>query len=176
MTQIGPDVAVRAATLDDARAVAEIHVRGWRWGYRGQIPEGILDELSVDRRESWWREVIEQHREHRLWVAERDDRILGFAATQPSEDEDATPEIAQIAAIYIEEDAAGTGVGRALTRHALADFRARGFRTAVWWVLETNVRTRRFLDRGGWRTDGATKTEDVRGFTLREVRYRIALD
>jgi L-amino acid N-acyltransferase YncA len=169
------DVVVRLAEPDEARVVAEIHVRGWHWGYRDQIPREILGDLSVEQREAWWREAIEQHRDYRLWVADRDGRILGFAGTQPSEDEDATPDMAEIAAIYLEQDAAGTGVGRALTEHALADFRARGFRTAIWWVLETNDRTRRFLDRGGWRPDGATKAEDLRGFELREVRYSIRL-
>jgi L-amino acid N-acyltransferase YncA len=169
------EIVVRAATTEDARTIAEIHVRGWQWGYRGQIPAEILDQLSVDRREAGWREAIEHRPDHRLWVAERDGRVVGFAATQPSEDEDATREVAQIGAIYIEERAASTGVGRALTLHALEDFRDRGFTTAIWWVLESNDRTRRFLERGGWRADGARKSEDVRGFELRELRYSIDL-
>ncbi len=46
------DALVRAATVDDARAVAEIHVRGWQWGYRDQIPREILRDLSVEQREA----------------------------------------------------------------------------------------------------------------------------
>jgi L-amino acid N-acyltransferase YncA len=167
------EIRIRLAGPDEARTVAEIHVRAWQWAYHGQIPRHILDGLSVDRREGWWREVIQEHRDHRVWVAERDGEIVGFAATQPSEAEDAGPEVAQIAAIYLDESVVGTGIGRALTRHAIEDFRARGFHTVIWWVLETNERTRRFLERGGWHLDGATKSEDARGFELREIRYSI---
>ena len=57
---------------------------------------------------------------------------------------------------------------------ALERLRAR-FDQATLWVLETNDRTRRFYQRFGWREDGATKTDAVRGVELREVRYRIDL-
>jgi ribosomal protein S18 acetylase RimI-like enzyme len=70
----------------------------------------------------------------------------------------------------------GTGVGAALMRHALADLRARGYRTAILWVLDTNTRARQFYEKGGWRADGATKTERVWGTSVRAVRYQIALD
>ena len=36
--------------------------------------------------------------------------------------------------------------------------------------------TRRFYELGGWRLDGATKSDAREGFTLQEVRYRLALD
>jgi L-amino acid N-acyltransferase YncA len=176
VSERAPDVTVRPASPDDARAVAEIHVRGWQWGYRDQVPVEVLGQLSVDRREAMWREAIEQRPDYRLWVAVRDGRVVGFAGTQPSEDDDAPDDVAQVAAIYIEEDVAGTGVGRALTERALTDFRDRGFRGAIWWVLGSNDRTRRWLERTGWRMDGATRSEDLRGFELREVRYSIALD
>ena len=41
-------VTVRDATVDDARAIAEVHVASWRWAYRGQLPDDLLDGLSVD--------------------------------------------------------------------------------------------------------------------------------
>ena len=51
-------VTVRGATADDARAIAEVHVASWRWAYRGQVPDRILDELSVDEREAIWRAAL----------------------------------------------------------------------------------------------------------------------
>jgi hypothetical protein len=40
------------------------------------------------------------------------------------------------------------------------------------WVLDANERARRFYERTGWAPDGADLTDDSRGFTIREVRYR----
>jgi hypothetical protein len=113
VTEPHEEVAIRLATSADARAVAEIHVRGWQWAYPGQVPDHILDGLSVDRREAMWRETVSDPGERRLWVAEREDQIVGFAATEPSRDEAAGPEVGEVSAIYIEEAVAGTGVGRA---------------------------------------------------------------
>jgi L-amino acid N-acyltransferase YncA len=171
MTRPGDQVTVRAATEAEVRSVAEIHVRGWQWAYRGKVPDHILDGLSVERREAMWRGAVRNPGERRVWVADRDGRICGFVATEPSRDTDAAPRIGEVTAIYIEEAVAGTGVGRALATHALNDLQTRGFLGAVWWVLETNDRTRRWLERAGWQPDGATKSEDAGSFELKEVRY-----
>jgi hypothetical protein len=43
---------------------------------------------------------------------------------------------------------------------------------AVFVVLATNERARRFYEAAGWQADGSTKTDASRGFPLVEVRYR----
>ena len=49
---------IRPATVDDAAAVAHVHVSSWRSTYRGLMPDAVLDSLSVERRAEFWREVI----------------------------------------------------------------------------------------------------------------------
>jgi RimJ/RimL family protein N-acetyltransferase len=39
MTRSG--IAVRQAAADDARAIAVVHVEGWRWAYRGLVPDAL---------------------------------------------------------------------------------------------------------------------------------------
>lgn len=46
---MGSDPVLRAVGEADARAVAEIHVAGWRWAYRGMVADELLDSLSVER-------------------------------------------------------------------------------------------------------------------------------
>ncbi|MBV9093965.1 MAG: hypothetical protein JO132_08830 [Streptosporangiaceae bacterium] len=55
---------------------------------------------------------------------------------------------------------------------ALERLAAAGFEQAILWVLDSNVRARRFYEAGGWSTDGAVKDDDSRGFRMTEVRYR----
>ncbi len=43
--------------------------------------------------------------------------------------------------------------------------------TAYLWVLEGNDRARRFYERQGWTSDDVTKTLDMDGLELHEVRY-----
>lgn len=50
--------------------------------------------------------------------------------------------------------------------------RQRGFARVTLWVLDSNQRARRFYEKAGFTTDGASKTETVApGVVLEEVRY-----
>ena len=50
-----------------------------------------------------------------------------------------------------------------------------GYVAAMLWVLDTNTIGRDFYERGGWRLDHATKSDESFGAPLHEVRYRIGL-
>jgi L-amino acid N-acyltransferase YncA len=173
------ETTVRAATPADAEAIARIHVGSWRDAYTGLVPDGLLAALSVERRTTMWTNAIaraaEEESEERVWVAERDGIVIGFASTGPTGDDDAPPGTAEIFTIYVEPDVVGTGAGRALFVHANDDFRRRGFRQASLWVLASNERTRRFYEAGGWRPDGSVKAEAFGDWSLDVARYRVSL-
>lgn len=169
--------AVRPAAEADAAALAALHVRAWQWAYRGLLADAYLDGLAqqLAQREAMWRRQLRGGRpDHPVWVAERAGGIIGFCNTAPAQE--GPVDAAELHTIYLEPTVVGTGVGAALMRHALAELRARGVRTVVLWVLDTNARARRFYERGGWRADGTARTEAVWGTSVREVRYRLALD
>jgi ribosomal protein S18 acetylase RimI-like enzyme len=175
---INAGMTLRQATADDVDAIAELHVEAWRWAYRGHMPASLLDGLSVERRAAMWRGLLAApETQTRVWLAERDGRLLGFCATGPSQDTGDTGDAgdpsltAQVTAIYLREDAAGTGVGRELLRQATQDLRQREFRAAVLWVLDSNARARRFYEIAGWRPDGATKIVRQDDVDLAHVRY-----
>ena len=167
---------IRRATRADAAAIAAVHVDGWRWGYRGQLPDAVLDALgsTLERRATFWRDETARQ-DVAVWVVEVDERVVGFASFGAARDADAEPGTGELYLIYLSEMAAGRGIGRALHEHVLAELRRRGHRRAVLWTLETNARARRFYETAGWRLEGARKTESRPGYELREVRYRIAL-
>ncbi len=178
MADVPDAVIIRPATFADAPAIAEVHVRSWQWAYRGQLPDDFLDRMSetLDRRVKAWQEQwTHLPPDHRWWIAEQSGRIVGFAITQPSRDADVPPMTAEVALIYLLPEAAGKGIGRRLFAHAVEDLRQRGYRQAMLWVLESNVRARRFYEAAGWCPDGAGKVEERPGVLLREVRYSIAL-
>lgn len=47
-------VSIRHATLDDATAIAEVHVASWRTTYRGIVDQAYIDTLSVAERATAW--------------------------------------------------------------------------------------------------------------------------
>jgi ribosomal protein S18 acetylase RimI-like enzyme len=178
MQDMAEPVTIRPATINDAEALARLHVRSWQWAYRGQLPDEYLDRMpeTMDRRiEARRAQLTDLPPDHRWWIAEQAGQMVGFAVTEPSRDADALPSTGELSLIYLEQDAAGKGIGRALFAHAVEDLRQRGYAQAILWVLETNARARRFYEAAGWQADGASKTEEWPGVLLREVRYRITL-
>lgn len=170
-------VSIRPAVSGDARRIAEIHVAGWRAAYRGQMPDAFLESLSVDQRAEVRLRDIETPRTpaHRTWVAEDVERIVAFALTGPSRDEGAGADVAELFALYADPARWGTGAGRALTDHVLADLGRRRTREVMLWVLEGNARARRFYQIAGFTPDGGEKQVPFGGVPLREVRYRRSL-
>jgi len=167
-------VMIREAELAEAAAIAEVHVASWRWAYRGYLPDETLAALDPAARERQWRSAISDPSTSVLVAIDRG-AVVGFVTVGPTDDADAAPRTAQLFAIYLAADAAGRGIGGALLRRAEEIMRAAGSARATLWVLETNERARRFYESAGWSPDGSAKTDDSRGFPLREVRYRVTL-
>jgi ribosomal protein S18 acetylase RimI-like enzyme len=163
-------VAIREAALDDAPAIAEVHVASWRWAYRGQLPDETLDALDVAEREGLWREAIPDPSTIVL-VAVVDGTILGFVSAGPADDDGAAPGTGELHAIYLEERALTKGIGRALLEEAVDGMRADGFDRASLWVLESNMRARRFYERAGWEWDGTRSAHQIRCSNMPIVRY-----
>lgn len=173
-----PAVLVREARLDDARPIAEAHVRGWRWGYRELYPSSILDSLSVEIRERQWDARLTQPAiDSSIFVAERAGDVVGLAFAGPSPDADALPGTAELHSIYVDEDIAGTGVGRLLMATAAERVRDRGYKILTLWVDEGNLRARRFYEAAGLRPDGAEQRapHPIVPVLANEVRYRMSL-
>jgi ribosomal protein S18 acetylase RimI-like enzyme len=167
-------VLVRPARVEDAAAIAEVHVRTWQGAYVHVFGRERLAGIDVEaRRQNWRRWLTEPQAHTRQFVAEDEDgRVVAFATCGASGDADGEGELY---AIYALPEAWGGGTGPALMASALESLRGAGFRDAVLWVLEDNPRARRFYEREGWALDGARREGEHLGVETAEVRYRIDL-
>jgi GNAT superfamily N-acetyltransferase len=173
----GASHSIRRASPGDARAIAEIGVRGWQAAYRDILPRDFLAGLSVDAREIAWRMMLESDEDSAApsWLAERDGMPIGFVATGPPRDADVPPPAAEVYAIYVLPDAWRGGAGRALLTTAVQHWQGLGVPRLVLWVLEANEQARAFYDAQGWRPDGVRQNLDLGGFVTTEVRYCLDL-
>jgi len=169
---------IRPARPEDARAIAQVHIRSWQQAYRGQLPDTFLEtlDLSLDRRTKHWVAQIEASSEsgRGVIVAERGGSLVGFVAFGPADSEAKDLKLGEVYAIYLDSAHWGRGYGRSLFQSATEALRRAGFDEAVLWVLETNVRARRFYEIAGWKPDGQTKADERGTVTLHEVRYRFS--
>lgn len=167
---------IREAVVADALGRARVHVETWQHAYRGQMPDALLDGLSVEHRAEGHTQRLSNpaRRSHSL-VAAVDDTILGFCDVGASREPDADEQDGELYALYVHPGAMGKSVGSALIDEGVRQLRAEGFTRATLWVLTTNTRARQFYERKGWSADGVSKSETWDGFELAEVRYTINL-
>lgn len=161
---------VRQADVRDAEQIAHVHVATWQKAYRGIIPDGFLDGLSVTKRAEFWNSRLKEVSGKTL-VAEAGREVVGFADFGPSRDSDAAPKIGELNAIYVLPDHWGQGHGSALMVEAEEVLRAAGFGRITLWVLEGNRRGRDFYERQGFQFEGTTKPITFSGTALTELRY-----
>jgi GNAT superfamily N-acetyltransferase len=162
---------VRPAVPEDAYDVARVHVRSWQSAYRGLIAQEYLDSLEP---EAWASRYTFGRMGIRLpstLVAVDGSTICGLATTGLCRDIDLS-NFGELMAIYVDPAYMRTGVGRLLITAARERLRAVGVMEALLWVLDGNVRARRFYERDGWRFDGTRRTRTYGNVPVEEVRYR----
>jgi GNAT superfamily N-acetyltransferase len=163
---------VRAATVADARTIAEIHVAAWRTAYRGLMPDDYLAALSVDERTAMWSSGLSRPSPSHLALAEVDGALAGFCIYGPTRDQE-PPEVAEIYALNIHPDRWGKGAGRALCQHAYREAAARGHTSITLWVMTGNLHAQRFYEHLGYTGDGMMRTNSqLIGRPFDELRYR----
>ena len=160
---------IRAALADDAPAIAHVHVDNWRTTYKGIIPDDTLANLSYERREAFWHEaIINDDAPQRVFVAEEDEQIVGFASCGPerTNNPDYTGELY---AIYLFHQHQCQGIGRALTHAVAKRLREQGHAGMLVWVLEHNPSRKFYEALGGQEIE--RKPISIGSVDLIEVAY-----
>jgi GNAT superfamily N-acetyltransferase len=168
-------VNVRAASPDDAAAIARVHVASWDAAYRGVIADEALDALTEERLAPEWRAEIDRAGERGVTVAVVEDAgaLVGYTRYGPARDDDLDPaRAAEVYGFYLHPDHWGRGAGRALMEHVKHDLRRRGFEVATLWVVQVNPRAQSFYRALGFAPDGR---DDKLCIGAPEFRYRAAL-
>ena len=165
-------MVVRPATLEDSRAIAEIHVRSWQTAYRDIVPPAFLDSLSVEQRERGWRQRLERDTSGTSVLEERGE-VLGWVSAGPSRDGDAFSSTSELWAIYVAPEHWRRGMGQRLWSDAEEQLRRAGFLDVTLWVFKENAGALRFYGANGFVVDpGVEKTVELGGAALIEVRLR----
>jgi GNAT superfamily N-acetyltransferase len=157
------DTVVRRAELPDAPAIALVHLATHREAYAEAIGLDLIEQYSLEIREGIWTNSLERGTS-KIWVAEREGRIVGFSSSGPPRDDPPVRPL-ELWTLYLLQSEHGTGAGQALLDAAVAD------KPASLWVLAQNPRARRFYERNGFVLDGAEKRDPRwKALDLRMVR------
>jgi GNAT superfamily N-acetyltransferase len=167
-------ITLRGGGPDDLMAVGALHQRSRVAAYSSFLPPEDLAEPSPRAMGQYWAERWRhESATHRLTLAERAGRLVGFTYLGPDDEDD--PGTGLLCAIHLEPAERGRGVGRTLMIDALAAMGARGWRRAALWVLRQNAAARAFYERGGWRPTGVERDDLIGTVVTPQVRYARAL-
>lgn len=171
---IPDNIIIRPAVVEDAAAIATVHVKTWQAAYRGQIPDDFLDSMAVDVRTERWRRILaNQTAQEWTFVAEEDGVVVGFCSVGRCRDADADDAMGELYAIYVDPQTMSRGIGALLIGAGMQHLLEQGFDQATLWVLESNKRAQRFYGNKGWVADGLTRSETIGNTSVPEVRYAI---
>jgi ribosomal protein S18 acetylase RimI-like enzyme len=172
-----PSYSVRPASARDAKAIAEIHVATWHAAYHDLMPEEYLKLMTIEKRQSYWREAIE-YSEPQLLVAVDDDKVVGFVGFDRSRDAGTKSTVGEIWALYVAPAHWGKGVGVALWDGAREGLKEEGCTQVTVWVLLRNERALGFFEHsaGFKREMPSLKTVAFGSAKLEELRLKRAVD
>lgn len=128
---------IRKATLQDAEAIARVHVESWKTTYKGIIPDDFLNNLSYTQRTDLWTQAIAQQDHFVMVVETSEGEILGFADGWKRET-NTVSHSGDLTSIYILEAYQGKGIGKQLLQSLFEIFKQLGWQKVFVEVLEDN--------------------------------------
>jgi ribosomal protein S18 acetylase RimI-like enzyme len=159
---------VRPATLDDAAAIARVHVASWRTTYRGLLPDDFLASLSDEHYTERWTRVMGEG-SSRVFVVEEAGEVVGFASCGRERAGESSFD-GELYAIYVLDSVQRHGHGRELVRAAAGALMELKVTDMIVWVLRDNTAARSFYERLGG-TYVRSQPITIGTATLEEVSY-----
>lgn len=161
---------IRKATLEDAEAIAQVHVESWRETYSELIPAEVLQAMTnFERRLSMWQRVLGNEHHSTFVALDEHKKVVGFVnGGNPNEN---VPEgyDAEVYTIYMLRCQHGKGFGRQMMAAVAKDLHEKGFKALFLWVFPNNPSRFFYEHLGGIAL--LDKTFEVAGTTLSERAY-----
>lgn len=146
-------ITVRPAADEDIDGIASVFLRCWTNSYRDVVHPEEIAAWTAERATDVWRDHVRSGRTAVL-VADNDGGVLGVARHH-----DGT-----LDSLYVDPDASGRGIGRALV-HAVLE--REGAREVHLWVFESNAAAQAFYGRIGFVPNGRRRREP--GYLTEEI-------
>jgi L-amino acid N-acyltransferase YncA len=146
-----PAVEVRAATANDADAIARIYNEGME----DHVATLETELRSAEERRSW---LVERSDRHPVLVAVADGEVVGWGSLNRFNPRSVYDHVADFS-VYVARDRRGLGVGDRLLQALEARARALGYHKLVLAAFPTNVGGMHLYTRRGFREVGVYREQ-----------------
>ncbi len=155
--QIEPD--------DDRYAISNIYEESWKSAYRNIIPDSYLESIPKGR----WVPKLDREGMNSAVIIENGVFIgtSGYCGSRFSEFDG----FGEILSIYFLPEYTGKGYGIQLLNFVIDELRKSGYKDVFLWVLEENMRARKFYEKAGFIKTEKYLDDNIGGKALREIAY-----
>lgn len=145
---------IRKASVQDAEAIAKVHVDTWRTAYEGIIPTSFLENLSYQTRMESWEMTLNKVDNYVLVAVDDDSKVIGFADTskRPTNLETNSTDLTSL---YLLQEYQGRGIGKLLMQELFRYYNEQNYDSVYVEVLKDNP-TKTFYE-----AFGAKHVEDI---------------
>ena len=166
-------VRLRAASGEDAPAIAALHADSWRRHYRGAYSDAFLDgDVGADRLQVWTERLTAGDGHKVTLIAEDGDKTVGFVHVAIDDDADWGSLVDNLHVVF--ERKRG-GIGRLLMAGAAEAVLQRSETGLYLWVLEQNASAQAFYSALGGKSVGRRAVQAPGGIADRLNGSPIAL-
>ena len=155
----------RMNSTDDRWKISRIYEESWRDVYKGIVPESFLRNIPTGH----WVPFLDSSGADTLVVIE-DDAYVGTASYSRSRFAD-FKDFGEIISVYMLPQYTGRGYGGQLLEAAVKELKRQGCCDVFLWVLEENLRARRFYEKAGFVLNDKYLEDKIGEKTLREIAY-----
>ena len=157
------------AKKENAHEMALLHAISWEQAYSGIIPENIINDFTIEKREKIFSSAISSNPEE-YYIFKVDDNLAGIASLNKSHEKNAPDYIGEIYSIYFHPKYWGTPATYYGLQFCVDRLKTLGFKTVTIWVLNDNIRAKKFYEKNGFIPDGNYQEMEL-GKKLLEIRY-----
>lgn len=171
LSLVGEDIMfrIRYANIVDAKTLGEIHSKSWKVAYKGIVPDEILKNITVEKRQAYFEKALTEKWEEDAIIF-KDNDAVGLICIGKCRDADKTDTCGEIWGIYLLPEYWNMGIGSELINWGINELKKRNYSKVILWVLEENINARKFYEKVGFKHDGAIKEITI-GKKLIEHRY-----
>lgn len=160
---------IRYADIDDAKILGEIHSQSWKVAYKGIVPDEILNNITIKKRQKYFEKALTEGWEEDAIIF-NDNKAVGLICIGKCRDIDKEGSCGEIWGIYLLPEYWNMGIGSELINWGVSELKKRNYDKVTLWVLEDNLNARKFYEKIGFEHDGTIKEITI-GKTLNEYRY-----
>lgn len=147
-------IKVRYATIDDVNMLADIHSKSLQSAFKGIVSDEVLHNSFsyARRRKGFHRELSINNPENMIaFIENHPFGLLTFGDSRYTQGEEDTIELWRI---YLIPQYWGMGYAKEMLDWGINEIKALGYKRIILWVLEENVRARKFYEKYGFYHEG----------------------